>query len=236
MLRNRRGRPDVQDFRHSKVRRRNNPPAGIAPTYEVQERQATHYAYDSHLDPQLVWSGKAEHPSFEVDLVSLHIHERISTRAILDAVRRLEPLQLNLFGEIDAIAAKYQPQIDQALTELNQLRDGMSSAKCRIRCGRRKPARPIDGIGIGNVGGGIGDHLSANAHPAVCRSCRGRPRVCPRGPVSDRGGDYLTAMLNLLKRQGSVLFPGGKKMELGKLGNLRPLNVGQASTSGLPSR
>lgn len=129
MPRNRMGRSDVQDFRHSKVRRKNNPPAGLAPTYEVQERQATHYTYDPHLDPQLVWSGKAEHPSFEVDLISLHIHERISTRAILDAVRRPELLQLNLFGEIDAIAAKHQPQIDQALTELNQLRDGMSPAR-----------------------------------------------------------------------------------------------------------
>lgn len=53
------------------------------------------------------------------------------------------------------------------------------------------------------------------------------------GRVSDRGGDYLTAMLNLLKRQGGVLFPGGKKIELG---SLRLLNVGQASTSGLRSR
>ncbi|WP_269431619.1 DUF559 domain-containing protein [Chthonomonas calidirosea] len=41
--------------------------------------------------------------------------------------------------------------------------------------------------------------------------------------VSDRGGDYLTDMLNLLKQQGGVLFPGGKKMELE---NLRPLNLG----------
>ncbi|GBC94013.1 Modification methylase DpnIIB [bacterium HR15] len=41
--------------------------------------------------------------------------------------------------------------------------------------------------------------------------------------ISDRGGDYLTSMLNLLKQQGSVLFPGGKRMELR---NLRPLNLG----------
>jgi len=89
---------NVGDFRHE-ARRTNNPPAGIAPTYEVRERKTTPYAYDAHLDPQLYWSGKAEHTSFEVDVVSLHIHERISTRAILDAVRRPEPLQLSLFGE-----------------------------------------------------------------------------------------------------------------------------------------
>ncbi|MDW8072500.1 MAG: site-specific DNA-methyltransferase, partial [Anaerolineae bacterium] len=44
-----------------------------------------------------------------------------------------------------------------------------------------------------------------------------------RARISDRAGDYLTTMLNLLKKQGGVLFPGGKKMELQ---NLRPLNVG----------
>jgi adenine-specific DNA-methyltransferase len=89
----------VRDFRHEEARRKNNPPAGIAPIYEMPRRQTTRYAYDPHLDPQLVWAGKAEHTSFEVDVVSLHIHERISTRAILDAVRRSQPRQLELFGE-----------------------------------------------------------------------------------------------------------------------------------------
>ena len=89
----------VRDFRHADARRPNNPPAGVAPTYEVRERQTTHYTYEPHLDPQLVWAGKAEHTSFEVDVVPLHIHERISTRAILEAVRRPQPLQLDLFGE-----------------------------------------------------------------------------------------------------------------------------------------
>lgn len=90
---------DVGDYRHDRARRRNNPPAGLAPTYEVRQREVTPYAYDPHLDPQLVWAGKAEHTSFDVDVVSLHIHERISTRAILDAVRRPQPVQPSLFGE-----------------------------------------------------------------------------------------------------------------------------------------
>jgi adenine-specific DNA-methyltransferase len=89
----------VEDFRHPQAKRRNNPPAGIAPTYESRERQTRQYAYDPHLDPQLIWAGKKEHTSFEVDVVPLHIHERISTRAILDAVRRPQPPQLDLFGE-----------------------------------------------------------------------------------------------------------------------------------------
>ncbi|MCX7906249.1 MAG: site-specific DNA-methyltransferase, partial [Bacteroidetes bacterium] len=95
----------IMDFRHSE-RRLNNPPAGIAPTYEVRERRTTRYAYDPHLDPQLVWAGKAEHTSFEVDVVSLHIHERISTRAILEAVRRPQQPKPDLFGETPLPADK----------------------------------------------------------------------------------------------------------------------------------
>ncbi|MFN7971225.1 MAG: site-specific DNA-methyltransferase [Acidobacteriota bacterium] len=56
------------------------------------------YQYDPHLDPQLVWASKAERTSFEVDTVSLHIHERISTQAILKAVQR-EPAQRSLFAD-----------------------------------------------------------------------------------------------------------------------------------------
>ncbi|MBC7093700.1 hypothetical protein H5T53_06835 [Candidatus Bipolaricaulota bacterium] len=93
------GTDGVKDFRHAEARRKNNPPTGIAPTYEVRERQVKQYAYDPHLDPQLAWASKAEHTSFDVDVVSLPIHERISTRAILDAVRKPSPAQPGLFGE-----------------------------------------------------------------------------------------------------------------------------------------
>lgn len=88
----------AKDYRYD-ARRLNNPPAGLAPIYEVRERPKQCYQYDPHLDPQLHWAGKAEHTSFEVDVVPLHIHERISTKAILRAVQRPQPLQMDLFGE-----------------------------------------------------------------------------------------------------------------------------------------
>ena len=37
--------------------------------------------------PYLNWTGKAERTSFEVDTVSLHVHERIDPASILNAVR-----------------------------------------------------------------------------------------------------------------------------------------------------
>lgn len=95
----------VCDFRHAGVQRKNNPPVGIAYTYEIHERQTSSYNYDPRPDPQLQCACKAEHMLSRVDVVSLRIHEKISARAILDAVRhpavaqRAVPLQMNLFGE-----------------------------------------------------------------------------------------------------------------------------------------
>ncbi|MCX7731749.1 MAG: hypothetical protein N2248_01100 [candidate division WOR-3 bacterium] len=55
--------PPVDDYRHNRsARRKNNPPAGLAPTFTAaHERQVEKYQYDPHLDPHLVWAGKAEH-------------------------------------------------------------------------------------------------------------------------------------------------------------------------------
>ncbi|NPV14010.1 site-specific DNA-methyltransferase [candidate division WOR-3 bacterium] len=111
------GNGKVEDFRHKGAKRVNNPPAGLAPIYEVHQPEVKQYFYDPHLDPQLVWAGKAEHTSFEVDVLPLHIHERVSTRAILAAVKKPEP-QLALFGNQELTADKqiefYQHEIGWA--------------------------------------------------------------------------------------------------------------------------
>lgn len=43
-------------------------------------------------EPYLNWAGKAERTSFEVDTVSLHVHERLDPRTIIEAVRREKDL------------------------------------------------------------------------------------------------------------------------------------------------
>ncbi len=86
----------VKDYRHEE-KRPNNPPAGLA-TYDKTLPSRNVYDYDPHLDPQLVWAGKKEHTSFEVENVALHIHERISTAAIIKAVQRESP-QRELFAD-----------------------------------------------------------------------------------------------------------------------------------------
>jgi len=86
---------DVDSYRHEDETRKNAVPAGLA-SYATSKPKK--YGYDPHLDPQLVWSGKAENTSFEVPTVFLHIHERISPEAIVWAIRREDP-QIDLFAK-----------------------------------------------------------------------------------------------------------------------------------------
>jgi adenine-specific DNA-methyltransferase len=89
----------IDQYQHKDKKRLNNPPVGLVDPQTDQLSGNKQYSYDPHLDPQLVWSGKAEHTSFEVPSVSLHVHERIDPRTIIEAVRKRngkEP-QLSLF-------------------------------------------------------------------------------------------------------------------------------------------
>ena len=94
----------IERYEHKDKIRINNPPVGLV-TPETDPPLPTHAAYDyvqpvptvkpgkdldydPHLDPQLVWAGKKEHASFNVPTVSLHVHETIDPRTIIEAVRK----------------------------------------------------------------------------------------------------------------------------------------------------
>ena len=79
----------IRSYDHKGKKRANNPPVGlVTPETDPDAGQKKTYQYDPHLDPQLVWAGKAEHTSFSVPTVSLHVHERIDPRTIIEATRR----------------------------------------------------------------------------------------------------------------------------------------------------
>lgn len=79
----------IESYEHKDKQRVNNPPVGlVTPDTDPDAGAKKAYAYDQHLDPQLQWAGKAEHTSFEVPTVSLHVHERIDPRTIIEAVKR----------------------------------------------------------------------------------------------------------------------------------------------------
>ncbi len=90
----------IETYEHKDKQRLNNPPVGLVTPETDREEGSRSYSHDPHLDPQLVWAGKAEHTSFLVPTVSLHVHERIDPRTIIAAVRRKSGLaakQASLF-------------------------------------------------------------------------------------------------------------------------------------------
>ncbi len=103
----------IETYQHTGEQRLNNPPAGLVTPETDPDAGKKTYAYDPHLDPQLVWAGKAEHTSFEVPTVSLHVHERIDPCTIIEAVRKRNgdvAVQLPLFAQ-----PQENPPIRQAI-------------------------------------------------------------------------------------------------------------------------
>lgn len=90
----------IEQYEHKDKQRLNNPPVGLVDAHtDNGGLKKQKYEYDPHLDPQLQWAGKAEHTSFEVPTVSLHVHERIDPRRIIEQIKK-EPepeTQLSLF-------------------------------------------------------------------------------------------------------------------------------------------
>ncbi len=163
--------------------------------------------------------------------------------------------------EIDVIAARFNPQIEAALADLNralgrewrewevprEAEEGWPKeareANARFWQLKREKRREIDEsiqrnappetlydrpkkrAGVVRVSG----PFTVEAIPAPMVT---DPAETPipqfeeeeaKGRLNDRGGDYLTDMLNLLQSQGGVLFPGGRKLALQ---NLRRLSLG----------
>jgi adenine-specific DNA-methyltransferase len=92
----------IEQYDHSKEERANIPHVGlVTPASDPETGEKKKYAYDPHLDPQLSWTGKAEHTSFEVPTVSLHVHERIDPKTIIESVKKDKDDggQISLFDE-----------------------------------------------------------------------------------------------------------------------------------------
>ena len=88
---------EVGDYRHENARRLNNPTAALA-REDIAPVPHRTYSFDPHLPPELVWAGKAEEAELTVEAPSIHVHERLSTDAILKAARQ-ENAQIALFAD-----------------------------------------------------------------------------------------------------------------------------------------
>lgn len=82
-------RKHIDQYQHSKDCRPNIPHVGlVTPETDPETGKKKTYNFDPHLDPELQWAGKTEHTSFKVSTVSLHVHERIDPRTIIETVRK----------------------------------------------------------------------------------------------------------------------------------------------------
>jgi adenine-specific DNA-methyltransferase len=90
----------IETYTHKDKERMNNPQAGLVTSEtDPDRREKKVYEYDPHLDPQLQWAGKAEHTQFEIPTVSLHVHERIDSKTIIDAAKNDKQAQPSLFAD-----------------------------------------------------------------------------------------------------------------------------------------
>ncbi len=90
---------EVEQYVHADKTRLNNPEIGLVNPDKEQSGNKKEYKFDPHLDPELQWAGKAERLSFEVPTVSLHVHERIDPKTIIESVKKeVEDEQPSLFA------------------------------------------------------------------------------------------------------------------------------------------
>lgn len=80
----------VKQYIHDSQKRMNNPPVGLVTAETDRINSKKTYQFDPHLEPELQWAGKTEEVSFDVDTVSLHVHERIDPLTIIEAVEKKE--------------------------------------------------------------------------------------------------------------------------------------------------
>ena len=89
------GKKDEKDelaqYTFEEEKRLNIPQTGLVSAETDPLNGKKTYMFDPHLDPELQWAGKTEGTSFDVDTVSLHVHERIDPLTIIEAVRNKEP-------------------------------------------------------------------------------------------------------------------------------------------------
>jgi adenine-specific DNA-methyltransferase len=76
----------ASSYRHPESELTLRPDIGTQDQFK-KKKPPVSYQFDSSLSPTLDWAGKAEHTSFDVPTLPLFVHERLSTRAIIETLR-----------------------------------------------------------------------------------------------------------------------------------------------------
>ena len=92
---------EVKTYDHKGAKRKNIPPVGLVSSATDKLDSKRPYEHDPHIDPYLSWAGKKEGTEFDVQNVSLHIHERIDPKRIIKSFLKKDtgPKQVSLFEQ-----------------------------------------------------------------------------------------------------------------------------------------
>ena len=77
---------DIKNYKQT-GRRKNIPEVGLVTSATDKVEGQKKYVFDPYLDPQLQWSGKVEKNELEIDTVSLHVHERIDPKTLMEKLK-----------------------------------------------------------------------------------------------------------------------------------------------------
>ncbi len=85
---------DIQNYKQT-GKRKNIPEVGLVTSATDRVEGKKKYAFDPYLDPQLQWSGKIEKNELEIDTVSLHVHERIDPKTLIEKLKIKSESEVN---------------------------------------------------------------------------------------------------------------------------------------------
>lgn len=97
-IKNRDNQKEIESTIHP-AKRLNNPEIGLV-TKEASD-EVSKYSFDPNIDPHLDWAGKEERTSFEIPLVSLHVHDRMEPQCIIEGFQRKLDQEVSLFHSLE---------------------------------------------------------------------------------------------------------------------------------------
>ena len=77
---------DIKNYKQTGTRK-NIPEVGLVNSATDRVEGIKKYVFDPYLDPQLQWSGKVEKNELEIDTVSIHVHERIDPKTLIEKLK-----------------------------------------------------------------------------------------------------------------------------------------------------
>lgn len=82
----------TDSYVHQNEKRKNIPETGIFADFKDNEKSKK-YQYDPNADPTLNWAGKEEQQEFDVNIVPLHMHERVDPMTIIANLTKSDLVQ-----------------------------------------------------------------------------------------------------------------------------------------------